>query len=97
MLADAVRAAAAAAAVRLARPASHAAIVLSFGAPQGTDVRPIRRDDLTGTGKPLNHQAVANYIAKYATKTLTVPACPMPASGTRLTSPISAARLTTSR
>ncbi len=76
MLADAVRAAAAAAAVRLARPASHAAIVLSFGAPQGTDVRPIRRDDLTGTGKPLNHQAVANYIAKYATKTLTVPGLP---------------------
>ncbi len=39
-------------------------------------MRPIRRDDLTATGKPLNHQAVANYIAKYATKTLTVPGLP---------------------
>src|SRR3984885_4035995 len=44
---------------------------LTCGAPQGTDMRPIRRDDLTSTGRPLNHQAVANYIAKYATKTLT--------------------------
>ena len=39
-------------------------------------MRPIRRQDLTGTGQPLNHQAVANYIAKYATKTLTVPGLP---------------------
>jgi hypothetical protein len=51
-------------------------LTLTFGTPQGTDVRPIRRDDLTGTGKPLNHQAVANYIAKYATKTLTAPGLP---------------------
>ncbi len=42
----------------------------------GTDVRIIRRDDLAGTGQALNHQAVANYIAKYATKTLTVPGLP---------------------
>ena len=55
---------------------SSLARTLTFGAPQGTDVRPIRRDDLTGTGQPLNHQAVANYIAKYATKTLTVPGLP---------------------
>jgi hypothetical protein len=75
MLCDAVRAAAAA--VRLARPdGTGTAITLSFGASQGTDVRPIRRDDLTRTGQPLNHQAVANYIAKYATKTLTVPGLP---------------------
>ena len=39
-------------------------------------MRPIRRDDLAGTGQPLNHQAVANYIAKYATKTLTAPGVP---------------------
>ena len=52
------------------------AVTLTFGAPQGTDVRPIRRDDLAGTGQPLNHQAVANYIAKYATKTLTAPGLP---------------------
>ncbi len=50
-------------------------LALTFGAPQGADVRPIR-DDVTGTGKPLNHQAVANYIAKYATKTLTAPGLP---------------------
>ena len=75
MLCDAVRAAAAA--VRIAQPdGTGTAITLSFGAPQGTDVRPIRRDDLAGTGQPLNHQAVANYIAKYATKTLTVPGLP---------------------
>ena len=54
------------------RPRHH----LTFGAPQGTDVRPIRRNDLAGTGQPLNHQAVANYIAKYATKTLTAPGVP---------------------
>ncbi len=75
MLGDAVRRAAAA--VRLVQPVGTGpAIALTFGAPQGTDVRPIRRDDLTGTGQPLNHQAVANYIAKYATKTLTVPGLP---------------------
>ena len=50
--------------------------VLTFGAPQGTDVRPIRRDDITGTGQPLSYQAVANYIAKYTTKTLSVPGLP---------------------
>ena len=67
----------AAAAVRLpVLRGSSSARTLTFGAPQGTDVRPIRRDDLTGTGQPLNHQAVANYIAKYATKTLTVPGLP---------------------
>jgi hypothetical protein len=75
MLCDAIRQAAAA--VRLAKSGgSGTAIALTFGAPQGTDVRPIRRDDLTGTGQPLNHQAVANYIAKYATKTLTAPGVP---------------------
>ena len=39
-------------------------------------MRPIRQADVTGTGKPLNRQAVANYIAKYATKTLTAPGLP---------------------
>jgi Replication initiator protein, pSAM2 len=52
------------------------AVMLAFGAPQGTDVRPIRRDEVTGTGQPLNHQVVANYIAKYATKTLHAPGVP---------------------
>ena len=49
---------------------------LTFGAPQGTDVRPICREDLAGTGQPLSYQAVANYIAKYTTKTLSVPGLP---------------------
>jgi hypothetical protein len=75
MLCDAVRAAAAV--VRITRSdGTGTGTILAFGAPQGTDVRPIRRDDLTRTGQPLNHQAVANYIAKYATKTLTVPGLP---------------------
>ena len=39
--------------------------------------RPIRHSaDLPGTGQALSGQAVANYIAKYATKTLTVPGVP---------------------
>jgi hypothetical protein len=75
MLCDAVRTVAVA--VRIAQPdGTGTAITLRFGAPQGIDVRPIRRDDLAGTGQPLNHQAVANYIAKYATKTLTAPGVP---------------------
>jgi hypothetical protein len=75
MLCDAVRAGVAA--VRLAQPdGTGTVITLRFGSSQGTDVRPIRRDDLAGTGQPLNHQAVANYIAKYATKTLAVPGLP---------------------
>jgi len=75
LLGDAVRSAAAA--VRIAVPGQHGpAMTLTFGAPQGTDVRLVRRDDVTGTGHPLNHQAVANYIAKYATKTVTAPGLP---------------------
>jgi hypothetical protein len=74
MLSDAIRPAVAA--VRPAVPAGRGPEVrLTFGAPQGTDVRPIR-NDLAASGHPLNHQAVANYIAKYATKTLTVPGLP---------------------
>ena len=52
------------------------AVVLRFG-PQ-TDARPIRHDggDLPGTGRKLSAQAVGNYIAKYATKTLEAPGLP---------------------
>ena len=75
VLGDAIGQAVAAVRLPVLRGSSFAR-TLTFGAPQGTDVRPIRRDDLTGTGQPLNHQAVANYIAKYATKTLTVPGLP---------------------
>ena len=59
------------------------AVLLRFGAQ--VDVRPIRPgDDLPGTGHELSHQAVANYIAKYATKTLTAPGLPDRPITTRL-------------
>src|SRR5215472_8017427 len=74
MLSDAIGQASAA--VRLPVTASGGPALLTFGSSQGTDVRPIRRDDITGTGQPLSRQAVANYIAKYATKTLSVPGLP---------------------
>ena len=49
--------------------------MLGFGAPDRR--RPVRRDDgLPGTGPAAQPQAVANYIAKYATKTLDAPGVP---------------------
>ena len=36
----------------------------------------MRRDTIVATGQPLDAEAVANYIAKYATKTLTAPGVP---------------------
>jgi hypothetical protein len=73
MLSDAIRQAAAA--VRLVKPVGGGpAIALTFGTQQGTDVRIIRHGQhLPGTGGDLDAQAVANYIAKYATKTLAAP------------------------
>jgi hypothetical protein len=51
------------------------AVMLGFGAQ--TDTRIIRHGtELPGTGQALNGVAVANYIAKYATKTLTAPGLP---------------------
>jgi hypothetical protein len=41
---------------------------LGFG-PQ-TDRRPLRRDTIVSTGKPLDAETVSNSIAKYATKAL---------------------------
>ncbi len=67
--------------------------MLGFGAQ--TDRRPVHRDTIVATGQPLDAAAVANYIAKYATKTLTLPACPTPGSGTHPRSPACAARPTT--
>jgi len=50
--------------------------VLRFGTQ--TDVRPIRHTgSLPGTGKALSARAVANYIAKYATKTISAPGLPL--------------------
>jgi hypothetical protein len=58
-----------AAAVRIVIDHDGQAVTLGFG-PQ-TDTRVIRRgSELPGTGQALNGQAVANYIAKYATKTI---------------------------
>jgi hypothetical protein len=65
----------AAAAVRIIIDHDRQAVMLGFG-PQ-TDTRIIRHGaELPGTGQALNEQAVANYIAKYATKTLAVPGVP---------------------
>ena len=65
----------AAAAVRVpADLGANRPVLLRFGAQ--TDTRPIHRDAIAGTGQPLDEQAVANYIAKYATKTLTAPGLP---------------------
>jgi hypothetical protein len=49
-------------------------VMLGFG-PQ-TDRRPVRHDTIVSTGTPLDAEAVANYIAKYATKTLHAPGVP---------------------
>jgi hypothetical protein len=50
--------------------------VLTLGFGTQTDTRPVRRDAIAATGQPLDAIAVANYIAKYATKTLTAPGVP---------------------
>jgi hypothetical protein len=65
----------AAAAVRIVIDCGGRAVALGFG-PQ-TDTRIIRHGpDLPGTGQALGEQAVANYIAKYATKTISAPGLP---------------------
>jgi hypothetical protein len=75
MLADAIAAATQAASLTVPVGDHHA--VVRFGQPQGTDVRIIRRaPELPGSGRALSAQAVANYIAKYATKAATVPGLP---------------------
>jgi hypothetical protein len=70
LLCDAIRQVAAA--VSLAIEHGGQAVTLTFGAQ--TDARPMNRDTIAATGKPLNADAVANYITKYATKTLAAPA-----------------------
>jgi replication initiator protein RepSA len=92
MLCDAIGQAAALATL----PIDHdgQAVTLGFGAQ--TDTRIIRHSSqLPGTGQALDGQAVANYIAKYATKTLTAPACPPSGSATTATSSTCAAPRTT--
>ena len=63
-----------AAAVALAVEHGGQVVILGFGAQ--TDRRPVRHDTIVATGQPLSADAVANYIAKYATKTLTAPGVP---------------------
>ena len=64
------------AAVVVALAVEHHGQVVMLGFGQQTDRRPVRRDTIVATGKPLDAEAVANYIAKYATKTLTAPGVP---------------------
>ena len=72
-LCDAIGLAAAAAAIVIEH--QDQAVRLGFGTQ--TDTRIIRHGhELPGTGQALNGAAVANYIAKYATKTLTAPGLP---------------------
>jgi len=74
MLCDAIAQAAAAATITAPVPGRNA-IRLRFGAQ--ADARPVRHSpDLPGTGRALSVPAVANYIAKYATKALDAPGIP---------------------
>ena len=72
LLCDAIDQAAAA----VALPAEHGGQVVMLGFGAQTDRRPLRRDTIVSTGTPLDAEAVANYIAKYATKTLHAPGVP---------------------
>lgn len=79
LLADAIRDAAAAVRLIQGPDEDHPGcptLMLRFG-PQ-VDARPVRSaaDGLPGTGRKLSVDAVANYIAKYATKSLTAPGLP---------------------
>ena len=75
MLADAIAQAATAAAITTGPVPGRQVVTLRFGTQ--TDARPVRHaPDLPGTGRALSVQAVANYIAKYATKALDAPGIP---------------------
>jgi hypothetical protein len=77
LLADAITQAAAAVRLVLGPDDDHPAmpaLALGFG-PQ-TDARPVHRQQVIATGKPLDAVAVANYIAKYVTKSLAAPGVP---------------------
>ena len=94
MLCDAIGQAAAA--VRLVINHDGHGRAAGFGAQ--TDTRLIQHgSELPGTGQALNGQAVANYIAKYATKTLSGHGLPRAASAAKPTSASCAARPTTGR
>jgi len=77
LLADAIGQAAAAVRLAVEPDAEHPdlpACTLRFGSQ--TDPRPVHRPAVIATGEPLDADAVANYIAKYVTKSLDVPGLP---------------------
>jgi hypothetical protein len=57
-------------------PVEHGDQVVLLGFGTQIDRRSVHRDTIVATGKPLDAAAVANYIAKYATKTLHAPGVP---------------------
>ena len=74
-------------AVQLDVPGSGPRIRLRFG--RELDARPIWRESFAASGQPLDVSAVANYIAKYATKAADVPGLP----GTRIRTAAAIAKL----
>jgi len=64
----------AAALVRVTIDSPAGPVMLRFGSQ--IDARPIWRDTVMSSGKPLDVAAVANYIAKYVTKSVDVPGLP---------------------
>ena len=75
MLCEAIGQAATAATITTDPTRGQLPVMLRFGTQ--TDARPVRHGgDLPGTGRVLSVQAVANYIAKYATKALDAPGIP---------------------
>ena len=75
MLCDAIGQAATAAAITTRPAPGRPPVTLRFG--RQTDARPVQHGpDLPGTGRALSVPAVANYIAKYATKALDAPGIP---------------------
>ena len=77
LLCEAIRQAAAAVAITPAPTTPAARAGADLRPPQGTDVRPIRHvTACPAPGSALSAQAVANYIAKYATKALDAPGLP---------------------
>jgi len=74
--------------VRLDMPGSGPRIRLRFG--RELYARPIWRESFAGVGQPLDVNAVANYIAKYATKAADVPG--LPATRIRTAAAITALR-----
>jgi Replication initiator protein, pSAM2 len=74
----------AARAVRLDAPTGPGRPAIRLGFGRQADARPVWREPVVASGQPLNADAVANYIAKYATKSADVPGLP----DTRIRTPV---------